>query len=259
MNAARSIGKRRIFRKDAFIGNNMSRIIHLISGPRNVSTALMYAFARRADTRVVDEPFYGHYLRQTGLDHPGREDVLAAQPHNAEEIQAHLLAGTDRPILFVKNMAHHLAVMDPDFIRHTEPVFLIRDPAALIISLAKVLPVPTVRDTGLEASLSLFRWSRDVTGRRPPVLDAGRLLADPEGVLQRLCHALEIPWDPAMLSWPAGGIPEDGVWASYWYGGVHRSTGFAAPRSDTPSVPEAFRDLHAAVLPAYRELLSFAL
>lgn len=237
----------------------MSRIIHLISGPRNVSTALMYAFARRADTRVVDEPFYGHYLRQTGLDHPGRDAVLAAQPQSAEETMAHLLAGTDRPFLFVKNMAHHLAGMDPDFVRHTEPVFLIRDPAALIISLAKVLPAPTAREVGLDASLSLFRWIRDTTGHEPPVLDAGRLLADPEGVLQRLCHALEIPWDPAMLSWPAGGIPEDGVWAPYWYAGVHRSTGFAAPQSDRPSVPEALRELHAAVLPAYRELSSFAL
>src|ERR687883_192922 len=41
------------------------------SGPRNVSTALMYSFRQRPDTLVVDEPLYGHYLRVTSADHPG--------------------------------------------------------------------------------------------------------------------------------------------------------------------------------------------
>ena len=51
------------------------KIINLISGPRNLSTALMYSFSRRPDTKVVDEPFYAHYLSTTGIDHPGREAV----------------------------------------------------------------------------------------------------------------------------------------------------------------------------------------
>ena len=49
------------------------KIINLISGPRNLSTALMYSFSQRPDTVVIDEPFYAHYLVTTGIDHPSRE------------------------------------------------------------------------------------------------------------------------------------------------------------------------------------------
>ena len=54
------------------------KAICLWSGPRNVSTALMYSFAQRSDTRVVDEPLYGHFLRVSGTHHPGRDEVLAS-------------------------------------------------------------------------------------------------------------------------------------------------------------------------------------
>ena len=50
------------------------------SGPRNISTAMMRAWENRPDTVVVDEPLYAAYLFRTGLDHPGRDEVLAAQP-----------------------------------------------------------------------------------------------------------------------------------------------------------------------------------
>jgi hypothetical protein len=46
------------------------------SGPRNVSTALMYSFAQRSDTRAIDEPLYAHYLRVSGAEHPGKEMVF---------------------------------------------------------------------------------------------------------------------------------------------------------------------------------------
>jgi hypothetical protein len=53
--------------------------IAMWSGPRTISTALMRAFENRTDTVVTDEPLYGHYLLTTGLDHPGREEVIRAQ------------------------------------------------------------------------------------------------------------------------------------------------------------------------------------
>ena len=46
------------------------------SGPRNLSTAMMYSFAARRDCAIWDEPFYGAYLRKTGLSHPMREEIL---------------------------------------------------------------------------------------------------------------------------------------------------------------------------------------
>ena len=52
------------------------KIINLISGPRNVSTALMYSFAQREDTAVVDEPLYGHYLSLTHAPQPHWEEMI---------------------------------------------------------------------------------------------------------------------------------------------------------------------------------------
>ena len=62
--------------------------INLWSGPRNVSTALMYAFAQRRDTQVVDEPLYAHYLTVSDADeyHPGAADVLATQDNDGARV-----------------------------------------------------------------------------------------------------------------------------------------------------------------------------
>lgn len=236
-----------------------SRVIHLISGPRNLSTALMYAFARRGDTRVLDEPFYGHYLRLTGLEHPGRAEVLAAQPQNAEAVQAGFFEPRDRPVLFVKNMAHHLSGMDLDFLARVRNVFLIREPRALIASFAAVIPHPTAADIGLHRAWQLFRQIRDSQGQIPLVLDSGDLLADSPGVLRALCQALALDFQPDMLQWPAGGIPEDGVWAPYWYANVHASTGFAPQPTSTRPLPERCEPLYREVRPIYDALSRYAI
>ena len=49
------------------------------SGPRNLSTAMMYAFGNRADFAAWDEPFYAAYLKATGIDHPMRDEILSSQ------------------------------------------------------------------------------------------------------------------------------------------------------------------------------------
>ena len=61
-----------------------ARTVALWAGPRNGSTALMYSFAQRADTRVMDEPLFGHFLATTGVDRPSRKDVLRTMPLTAE-------------------------------------------------------------------------------------------------------------------------------------------------------------------------------
>ena len=66
--------------------------IAMWSGPRNLSTAMMYAFAQRAECVAVDEPFYAAYLAATGLDHPMRAEVLAAQPTDPAAVAAQLSA-----------------------------------------------------------------------------------------------------------------------------------------------------------------------
>lgn len=234
--------------------------ISLWSGPRNVSTALMYAFAGRADTRVVDEPLYAHYLRVSGADHPGRDDVLAAQDPDGERVVRDVLLGLDgdRPVHFFKQMAHHLVELERGFLRRTLNVLLVRDPREMLPSLTVQLPRATLADTGLAVQSGLYD-ELVALGQDPPVLDAARLLRDPERVLRALCERLAIEWDPAMLAWPRGPRPEDGVWAPHWYHNVHRSTGFEPYRPKSEPFPARLEALLADCRPHYERLLEHAL
>lgn len=233
--------------------------INLWSGPRNVSTALMYAFAQRSDTRVVDEPLYAHYLRVTQAPHPVREEVIAAmQNDGAKVIQTVILGPCDRPVLFLKQMAHHLVDISWDFLALTTNVLLIRDPQQMLPSLAQNLHQPTLRDTGLALQSELYQHLCAV-GQRPPVLDAKQLLLNPRGVLNRLCDAIGIPFEEEMLHWPAGPRPEDGVWARHWYQNVHRSTGFEPYREKSEPFPPHLQPLLEACQPHYARLAAVAI
>lgn len=237
----------------------MTLRVNVWSGPRNVSTALMYSFAQRPDTQVVDEPLYAHYLRVTGIEHPGRDEVLAAQDGDGERVVRELiLAEHRRPVVFFKQMAHHLVELDRGFLLQCANVLLIRDPAEVLTSLVRQLPQPRLADLGLALQLEVVD-ALSAAGQEPPVLDAKELLLDPEGVLRRLCERLGIAFSPRMLSWPAGPRPEDGVWAKYWYQGLHRSTGFAPYRpKDEPPPPHVLPVLEEA-RPFYDALYARAL
>jgi hypothetical protein len=233
--------------------------INLWSGPRNVSTALMYAFAQRPDTRALDEPLYAHFLRASGRPDPAREAVLAAQDGDGEAVVRDVILGpSDRPVLFLKQMAHHLVELDWTFLQQCDNVLLVREPAAVLMSLEKVLGPPAARDTGLAVQAELLRYLRSV-GQAPAVVDSARLLADPRGVLARLCGRLRLPFTDAMLAWPAGSKACDGVWAPHWYANVHASTGFGPPPAAAPPVPERLAAVHETCRPHYDALLAHAL
>lgn len=228
--------------------------INLWSGPRNVSTALMYSFAQRADTRVVDEPLYGHYLRVSGADHPAAAEVMAAMDCDGDRVVRSVILGPcDRPVLFCKQMAHHLVDLDEAFLAACANVLLVRDPVQMLPSLARQIPRPTLRDTGLARQWALFEGLR-ARGQAPPVLDARALLQDPAGVLARLCARLGLSFDAAMLRWTAGPRPEDGVWAPHWYHTVWASTGFQPYRPRTRPFPDALAAVLAECRPYYARL-----
>jgi hypothetical protein len=219
----------------------------------------MYAFAQRRDTRVIDEPLYAHYLRVSGAVHPGRDDVLAAQMSDgAAVVREQILGPTDTPVLFVKNMAHHIVDLDRSFLGATRNVLLVRDPRQMLPSLVRQLPRPTLADTGLAVQTELLAQIESM-GQEPVVLDARILLLDPRAVLQRLCVLFDIGFDASMLTWSAGARPEDGVWAQHWYHNVHRSTGFAAYAEKKEPFPEQLRALLDECQPHYDELLRRAL
>ncbi len=220
----------------------------------------MYSFAQRKDVRVVDEPLYGHYLRTSGADHPGRDEVIAAMNCDGAAVMRALIARqrTELPLrLFIKHMAHHLVDLDLGFLQETSNIFLIRDPREMLPSLTIQVPHAQLADTGLQRQWQLFNDLR-TAGQAPAIVDSRELLLDPEGVLTQLCGHLGLDFDPAMLSWRAAPIAEDGIWAPHWYHAVHRSTGFA-PYRQKHAFPEQLEGLLAECKPWYDKLFEFAL
>ena len=238
----------------------MSKPICLWSGPRNVSTALMYSFAQRDDVKVVDEPLYGHYLRVSGAPHPGRDKILQTVNCDGDAIMQNLLAkqakmGDTR--LFMKHMAHHLVDLDLDFLQQSQNILLVRNPREMLPSLTIQLPDAKLEDTGLQRQWQLYK-SLDEAGRTPAVLDSRELLVDPEKVLRQLCQRIGLPFSARMLHWEAGPRPEDGVWAPHWYHTVHQSTGFAPYRAKS-GFPKQLHDLLNECKPWYDLLFAQAI
>ncbi|MGB5491332.1 MAG: hypothetical protein WBM76_10945 [Woeseiaceae bacterium] len=238
----------------------MTTPVCLWSGPRNVSTALMYSFAQLDDVRVVDEPLYGHYLRSTGAAHPARDEIIAAMNCDGNAVMRALIERQIRDPsrrLFLKHMAHHLVDLDLGFLRETSNIFLIRNPREMLPSLTVQLPHASLRDTGLKRQWELFEDLCDA-GQTPAIVDSRLLLLDPQGVLQQLCEHLGLVFDARMLHWPAGARPEDGIWAPHWYHAVHRSTGFA-PYRPKDDFPAALEELLKDCQPWYNRLFQNAI
>jgi hypothetical protein len=226
--------------------------IAMWSGPRNISTAMMRSWGNRADTTVIDEPFYAFYLKQKGKAHPGAEEIVDHCQTDAEKVIA-MLTGpipNGRRILYQKQMTHHLLPEIPrDWMREVMNCFLIRDPAEVIVSYVKKQDVDlTIVDLGFEQQLEIYESFGG------PVIDATDVLKNPERMLRLLCEAIAVEFDTAMLSWPPGIRETDGVWAKYWYEEVARSTSFQPYRERSHEVPERFRAIHKRCRECYDEL-----
>jgi hypothetical protein len=223
------------------------------SGPRTVSTALMRSWENRADTVVVDEPLYGYYLARTGIDHPGQDEVIASMSGDWREVLSALTVGSlpaGVSVYYQKHMTHHLLPeIDRSALAGLRHAFLIRDPRQLLASYARVRSQPVLADLGLEQQAEIFATFGG------PVIDSADVLRDPQAALEALCDALGVGFDPAMLSWPAGPRPTDGIWAKYWYDSVWRSTGFGPYRPPAgDQLPAELEPLAAACQPYYDEL-----
>lgn len=237
--------------------------IAMWSGPRNISTAMMRSFENRPDTAVIDEPFYAAYLAQTGLDHPMRGEVLASQPNDWRDVIPPLLGPVPggRSVFYQKHMTHHmLEAVDLEWVSACRNAFLIRDPTEVLASYSVKRGDVTLADIGIERQRELFERECDRLGAPPPVIEGRDVLADPRGALNRLCAALGIPFDDAMLAWPAGPRDTDGVWAPAWYDAVERSTGFdPRPKAPVPEPALHLRRIADAALPHYERLAAFKL
>lgn len=232
------------------------------SGPRNLSTALMYAFAARGDCAVWDEPFYAAYLAATGIDHPMRDEVIAAGEVEAARVAATCLGPVPdgKEHWYQKHMTlHMIPEFDRGFMQGLTNVFLIRHPARVVASYSKKREAPTLADIGFVQQAELFEQVAGFSGRAPLVVDSADIRADPAGTLGRLCAALGIAFTDAMLRWPAGPKPYDGVWAPHWYNAVHASTGIDEPEGDLPQLAAEYAPLVEQALPYYQRLAAHRL
>jgi Sulfotransferase domain len=235
----------------------MSNRIAMWSGPRNLSTAMMYAFAARGDCAVWDEPFYAAYLAATGIDHPMRDSVIGAGMTDPAQVAATCVGPIpqQQTLFYQKHMTLHMIPdFDRGFLRDLTNVFLIRHPARVVASYAKKREGPTLTDIGFVQQAELFDQVAQVTGAAPLVIDSAEIRADPRAALTRLCAALGIGFTDRMLRWPAGPKPYDGVWAPHWYNAVHASTGFEDPEGPLPVLSPDFQALCDQAMPHYTRL-----
>ena len=231
--------------------------IYLWSGPRNISTTLMYSFAQRPDTKVFDEPLYGHYLSITNAKryHPSAGLIINSMECNGAKVINHMAVSESAEVLFFKNMTHHLLELDKSFMKKGTNVILTRNPEEMLPSFHKVIPNPTINDVGYKAHFDLIREFEE-NNTDYVVIDSKMILENPEKELKRLCRHANIPFLHEMLSWPTGPIAEDGVWAKHWYHNVHHSTGFMKYKKKTEQFPSELLPLLEESKVYYKELLS---
>ncbi|MBE9476704.1 MAG: HAD family hydrolase [Proteobacteria bacterium] len=227
------------------------------SGPRNLSTAMMYAFGARKDCAVWDEPYYAAYLLETGLNHPMRDDILAQWPQKPLDISERLTGPIPhgKPVYYQKHMTQHmLPAFDREWMHDVTSVFLIRHPARVIASYHAKRESPSLSDIGFREQAEIYDQVAQHLGHAPIVIDSADIRNDPEAMLRALCQAIDLPFDPAMLSWPKGGHPQDGPWAPHWYPAVWNSTGFAGPEGPLPEIGDDLQAVLAQAMPYYTRL-----
>ena len=232
----------------------MNKSICLWSCPRNVSTALMYSFSQREDTKVYDESLYAHYLKESGVIHPGRDEILKSQENNGNKVVQNLiLKNKSDKIIFHKLMTHFLININTEFLLEVKNIIFIRNPKEIIHSYSKVISSPEMKDIGVKKQYELYHELKK-KGIDPIVLDSKYLLINPDVILRKLCLLLDIEFNKKMLHWKEEPIAEDGIWAKYWYKNIHKSNSFIPYSKKEIQLNSNLEKLHLKCLPYYNYL-----
>lgn len=236
--------------------------IAMWSGPRNLSTALMYAFAARNDCAVWDEPFYAAYLASTGLEHPMRREILSAGEQDPAKVTARCLSDIPdgKHLFYQKHMTQHMVPeFDRSWLKQVTNVFLIRHPAKVMASYLAKRESSTLNDIGFWQQEELFDLVAATRGETPIVIDSESILADPKAALCNLCDAIGIDFQEQMLRWPKGPHKHDGVWAVHWYKSVWQSTGFTQKPVSEPDFEGLDQGILAKAMLSYEKMQKYCI
>ena len=223
---------------------------------------MMRAWGNRADTAVIDEPFYAYYLERTGKKHPGAAEVIAQGETDWRQIVNQLTTSVPagKRIFFQKQMTHHLLPeIDREWIADLTNCFLIRDPREVILSYIKKNSEPVLEDLGFVQQCEIFNFVRERNNSVPPVIDAKDVLQNAERTLRSLCNVIGVEFDNAMLSWSPGLRDTDGIWAKHWYDEVARSTSFQPYKPRKGNVPDPLREIYEQCRECYQRLYKYRL
>ncbi len=239
-----------------------ARYLAMWSGPRNISTAMMRSWGNRSDTAVIDEPFYGYYLRQTHIPHPGFDEIIASQPATWEQVVKNITSAVpnDKTLYYQKHITTHmLPSIELDWLAKLSHCFLIRAPERVVASYSKTRPDANTDDLGYEQQHRLFELITERQGRVPPVIDTERFLQNPGDQLRQVCARLDLDFEESMLEWPTGIQATDGIWHTHWYAAVASSTGFISTVKPQPSLNAERQAIAAQCRPYYDALAVHAI
>ena len=236
------------------------RCIAMWSGPRNISTAMMRSWENRPDTKVIDEPFYAHYLEHTNIDHPMAREVIQQGETEWQTVVDGLTQIPDSGIFYQKHICTHwLDHYSTDWLGSLSHVFLIRAPDPVVASYSIKREALTADDLGYSQQSELFELIRSKCSQPPIVIDSQRFLKDPETQLREVCRRLQIAFYPEMLQWPQGTRKSDGVWGAHWYDAVNRSTGFMSAATRPVNLDKYQQEIADTCRPCYEAMLAYAL
>ena len=227
------------------------------SGPRSISTALMRSFENRPDTIVCDEPFYAHYLNETGEDHPDGKEIILQGETNWDAVVKYITGDIPggKQVWYQKHMASHIIPgKDLTWISKMHNILLIRHPQEVILSYIKKYKVRNILQLGYSKQTELYAMLTENNVTTPLIIDARDILEDPERMLIELCRRLNIPFYNEMIAWPAGHRKSDGIWGKHWYGQVEASTGFYPDIEKKGEIPSKYKGIFRSCMECYQQL-----
>jgi hypothetical protein len=240
----------------------VSPVIFLWAHSRSASTAFVRMMIERGDVAVVHEPLLA--LTEEGcvtLPAPGGGVVVARS--EPEVLRGLAELGRVQPV-FVKEVLDYrypYLIEHPQELARLTHTFLVRDPRLAISSHYAMKPTVTCPEIGYERLHELFQLTWSVTGRKPLVIRAEQLLAEPARVVGAYCAALGLPARPDALTWASQDRPE---WQRHraWHLEAIASTGFRDSAKTYPATVDnnaALRSFYDYHYPFYERIVQHAI